>query len=232
MREHPGFFHKEASLLRLQSAIFDLDGTLLDSTGFWNTFSHEMLSVPMDQPALDLRPEFRRRTIREAAVSCKVRFGFSQSVEELTEIFENRVMTFYLHEVQPKPHVQEFLSILKMEGVWMYVATEAERTMAMKALQHTGLWDFFRGMLTCREIGHDKSTPEIYEGCMRRLRSNKRDTVVFEDSLRGIRTAKAAGFRVAAVYDPASEPDRAEILSLADYYIRSYDEMFQANPLD
>ena len=218
--------------MRLQSAIFDLDGTLLDSTGFWTPFSHEMLGIPMDQPAPDLRPEFRQRTPREAAVRCKERFGFSQSVEELTELFEHRVMTFYLHEVQPKPHVKEFLSILKMEGVWMYVATEAERTMAIKALQQTGLWDSFRGILTCREIGHDKSTPEIYEGCMRRLRSNKRDTVVFEDSLRGIRTAKEAGFRVAAVYDPASEPDQAEIQSLADYYIHSYDEMFQANAID
>lgn len=218
--------------MRLQSAIFDLDGTLLDSTGFWNVFSHEMLGIPMDQPAPDLRPEFRSRSLREAAVRCKELYGFSQSVEELTVLFEERVLTFYLHEVQPKPHVKEFLSILKMEGVWMYVATEAERTMATKALQHTGLWDYFRGILTCQEIGHDKSSPEIYEGCMRRLRSNKRDTVVFEDSLRGIRTAKEAGFRVAAVYDPASESDRAEIQSLADYDIRSYDEMFQANAID
>ena len=218
--------------MRLQSAIFDLDGTLLDTTGFWNEFSHEMLNIPMDQPAPDIRSEFRRRTPREAAVACKKVFGFSQSVEELTELFDNRVMGFYLHKAKPKPHVREFLSILKMEGVWMYVATEAERTMATEALRNAGLLDFFRGILTCGEIGHDKSTPEIYEGCLRRLRSNKRDTVVFEDSLRGIRTAKSAGFRVAAIYDRASEPDKAEIQSLADYYINSYQEMFEVNAID
>lgn len=218
--------------MRLQSAIFDLDGTLLDSTGFWKAFSHEMLHIPMDQPAPDIRGEFRRRTIREAAIRCKEVYGFPQSVEELTALFENRVMDFYANEVQAKPHLREFLSILKMEGVWMYVATEAERSMAEKALEHVGLRDFFRGILTCREIGHDKSTPEIYESCMRRLRSNKRDTVVFEDSIRGLRTAKEAGFRVTAVYDPASEEDQEEIRSFADYYIRSYDEMFQANAIE
>lgn len=218
--------------MRLQSAIFDLDGTLLDSTGFWDVFSHEMLNIPMGQPCPDLRPEFRERTPREAAVRCKEVFGFSQSVEELTELFTNRVLNFYLNDVQAKPHVREFLSILKMEGVWMYVATEAEREMAVKALKHAGLMDFFRGVLTCRDIGHDKSSPEIYEGCMRRLRSNKRDTVVFEDSLRGIRTAKGAGFRVAAVYDPASQKDQEEIKALSDYYITDYGDMYKTQTIE
>lgn len=218
--------------MRLQSAIFDLDGTLLDSTGFWNTFSHEMLNIPPGEPCPDIRAEFRRRTPREAAVRCKEVFGFTQSVEELTELFNRRVMNFYRSEVQAKPHVKEFLSILKMEGVWMYVATEAEREMAVEALRHVGLLDYFRGVLTCRDIGHDKSSPEIYESCMRRLRSNKRDTVVFEDSLRGLRTAKEAGFRVAAVYDPASEQDAGEIQALADYYIRSYEEMYQSQSVE
>ena len=217
--------------MRLQSAIFDLDGTLLDSTGFWNIFSHEMLQI-LDQPCPDMRPDFRRRTPREAAVRCKEVYGFSQSVDELTELFTNRVMEFYLHEVQAKPNVKKFLSILKMEGVWMYVATEAVREMATLALKHVGLLDFFRGVLTCKDIGHDKSSPEIYESCMRRLRSNKRDTVVFEDSLRGIRTAKGAGFRVAAVYDPASAKDAEEIRSLADYYITDYGEMYETNEID
>ena len=218
--------------MRLQSAIFDLDGTLLDSTGFWDVFSHEMLNVPMGEPCPDMRPEFRRRTPREAAARCKEVFGFPQSVDELTELFTNRVLDFYLHEVKAKPHVKEFLSILKMEGVWMYVATEAERDMAVKALTHVGLMDYFRGVLTCRDIGHDKSSPEIYEGCMRRLRSNKRDTVVFEDSLRGIRTAKGAGFRVAAVYDPASQKDQEEIKVLSDYYITDYGDMYKTQTIE
>ena len=218
--------------MRLQSAIFDLDGTLLDSTGFWDVFSHEMLHIPQGQPCPDLRPHFRRRTPREAAEACKAAFGFPQSVEELEQLFTDRVLDFYLNEVKAKPHVKEFLSLLKMEGVWMYVATEAERDMATKALRQTGLLDYFRGVLTCRDIGHDKSSPEIYESCMRRLRSNKRDTVVFEDSLRGIRTAKGAGFRVAAVYDPASEKDAEEIKSLADYYITDYGEMYQTQTME
>ena len=67
---------------------------------------------------------------------------------------------------------------------------------------------------------------------MTRLQSNKRDTVIFEDALHAIRTAKAAGFRVAAVYDASAEDDQEEIRSLADYYIRSFEEMFDTTSLD
>jgi len=63
---------------------------------------------------------------------------------------------------------------------------------------------------------------------MRRLQSNKRDTVVFEDALHAIRTAKAAGFRVAGVYEATAEQDQLEIQRLCDYYIRSYEELVQS----
>ena len=63
---------------------------------------------------------------------------------------------------------------------------------------------------------------------LRRLQSNKRDTVVFEDALYAIRTAKAAGFRVAGVYDITQEADQLEIQRLSDYYIRSYEELVQS----
>ena len=84
---------------------------------------------------------------------------------------------------------------------------------------------FFRGIITTREAGQEKREgPEIYERALRRLRSNKKDTVVFEDALYALRTAKEAGFRTAAVYDP-SEPGQEEMRRLAEYYIRSFEEL-------
>ena len=109
----------------------------------------------------------------------------------------------------------------------MYVATATDRPLVEAALRHAGIDGYFRGIITSREAGQTKREgPEIYERAMRRLRSNKKDTVVFEDALHAVQTAKAAGFRVAAVYDP-SEPDQEELRRLADYYITSYEEMFE-----
>ena len=47
---------------------------------------------------------------------------------------------------------------------------------------------------------------------------------LFEDALYALRTAKEAGFRTAAVYDP-SEPGQEEMRRLAEYYIRSFEEL-------
>lgn len=110
----------------------------------------------------------------------------------------------------------------------MYVATATDRPLAEAALKTAGIDGFFRGIVTTREAGREKREgPEVYERALRRLRSNKKDTVVFEDALHALRTAKEAGFRTAAVYD-ASEPDQEEMRRLAEYYIGSYEEMTRA----
>ena len=218
--------------MRLQSAIFDMDGTLLDSMHIWDDLGARMLRARGIEPEADLHEKLKVLTPLEGARYCEETYGLPESVEEINGIFHSMVADFYAHEVQPKPGVQKFLSLLKMEGVWMYVATNTDRPLVELALKHAGLDGFFRGILTCAEAGAGKKeSPEIYERCLRRLRSTKKDTVVFEDALHAIRTAKAAGFRVAGVYDPAFEADQTEIQQLSDYYIRSFEEFFETTEL-
>ena len=214
--------------MRLQSAIFDMDGTLLDSMHIWNDVGPKTLRSIGIEPAPDLGPRLMLMTFRDGAALCKEEYHLSESVDEIMDLTKERVRSFYENEVQPKPGVEKFLSLLKMEGVWMYIATNTDRDLVEAALKHTGLEGYFRGILTCGEVGvGKKDSPEVYERAMRRLRSNKKDTVIFEDALHAIRTAKAAGFRVCGVYDPSAEDDQEDIKSLSDYYIRSFEEMFE-----
>ena len=71
--------------------------------------------------------------------------------------------------------------------------------------------------------GRDKSDPAVYEMALRRLHCRKEDAVVFEDALFALRTAKAGGFRTAAVYDE-SEAEQEAMRAEADYYIRSFED--------
>lgn len=218
--------------MRLQSAIFDMDGTLLDSMHIWNDVGPKTLRSMGIEPAPDLGERLMLMTFRDGAALCKEEYHLCETVEEIMDLTKAQVRTFYENEVQPKPGVQKFLSLLKMEGVWMYVATNTDRDLVEAALKHSGLNGYFRGILTCGEVGvGKKDSPEIYERCLRRLRSTKKDTVIFEDALHAIQTAKAAGFRVCGVYDPSAEADQAEIKSLSDYYIRSFEEMFDTEVL-
>lgn len=218
--------------MRLQSAIFDMDGTLLDSMSMWMDLGANMLRAQGIEPEPDLQSKLNVLGLRQGAEYCKTVYHMTQSVDEVVELIEERVDHFYRSEVQAKPGVQKFLSLLKMEGVWMYVATATDRHLAEAALRHAGIDGYFRGLITCTEAGRGKDDPEIYERAMRRLQSNKRDTVIFEDALHAIQTAKGAGFRVCGVYDASAEADQLEIQRLSDYYVRSFEEMFEAQTLE
>lgn len=213
--------------MRLQSAIFDMDGTLLDSMGMWRTLGSVLAKNHGAEAPADLDRQVASLGLWEGTAYCKEVCGLPGTVDELVSEVWGQIEDFYQNHVEPKPGVVKFLSLLKMEGVWMYVATATDRPLVEAALRHAGIDGYFRGIITSREAGQTKREgPEIYERAMRRLRSNKKDTVVFEDALHAVQTAKAAGFRVAAVYDP-SEPDQEKLRRLADYYITSYEEMFE-----
>jgi len=218
--------------MRLQSAIFDMDGTLLDSMPAWQGVGPHIIEHFHMEPTDVLLNRPKGFTTDQAADYYRVHGDPSLTTEEIAAEIVSYMKNAYLNTVKPKPGVEKFLSILKMEGVWMYIATATERPLVELALRKAGLDGFFRGILTCEEVGANKrEDPEIFERALRRLRSTKKDTIVFEDSLHAVRTAKAAGFRVAAVYDAASASNEPEIRALADYYIRTYEEMFEAESL-
>ena len=211
--------------MRLQSAIFDMDGTLLDSMGMWRTLGSVLAQNHGAVPPPDLNRRVASLGLWEGTAYCKEVCGLSGTVEELVQEIWGQIEAFYRHDVRPKPGLVRFLDILKMQGVWMYVATATDRPLAEAALKTAGIEGYFRGMITSQEAGQSKREgPEIYERALRRLRSTKKDTVVFEDALHALRTAHEAGFRTAAVYDP-SEPDQDEMRRLSDYYITSFEEM-------
>ena len=215
--------------MRLQSAIFDMDGTLLDSMPIWRDLGTSVLRGLGIEPEPETDEMLKTLSLRHGIAYCKEHYHLPQTEEELIGRVVDRVADFYQHEVQAKPGVDKFLSLLKMEGVWMYVATATDRHLAEAALRCAGIDGYFRGILTCQEVGQGKDSPEIFERCMRRLRSNKKDTVIFEDALHAIETAKAAGFRVCGVYDDSAREDQEAIRRIADYYITSFEEMFETN---
>lgn len=207
--------------MRLQGAIFDMDGTLVDSMHVWRTMCSRLLRELGADPEPDIDTQVCVMSSAQCAEYCKARYGLSQSVEEIIARTHGVMEAFYRTEAEAKPGVKELLSLLKIQGVGMYVATATDRPLAELALKRTGIFDCFQGVITCAEAGRSKDSPLIYEKALRRLQCRKEDAVVFEDALKAIRTAKAAGFRVAGVYDPA-EADQAAVKAESDYYISSF----------
>lgn len=210
--------------MNMTGAIFDLDGTLLDSMRIWDTIGEDYLLSRGIRPRENLREVFRSMSLQEAAEYYIEHYGLTESPKEIMEGVDAMIGDFYLREAKVKPGVAEFLEKLRAAGVKLCIATATDRRLTEEALRRKGILSFFSGMLTCGEIGRGKSEPDIFLAALRLLGTERERTVVFEDALHAVRTAKAAGFPVAAVEDPSSEADREAIRAEADWYFATMEE--------
>jgi HAD superfamily hydrolase (TIGR01509 family) len=213
--------------MRLLGAIFDMDGVLLDSNYIWRDLGSRYLRSQGKEPEANLERFLQPMTMEDTAAYFRTHYQVARTEAEIVRDMTDSIREEYLFHAPAKPGVDKMLSLLKMSGVTMYVATATDRPLAEAALKRTDLMRYFKGIMTCAEAGASKTQPLIYEKCLTRLRCDKQHCLVFEDSLHAIQTASHAGFRVAAVYDAASADVQEEIRALSEYQIISYEDWFE-----
>ena len=206
----------------IKGAIFDFDGTLVDSMFIWDTFGEDYLRILGKDPRENLTETFKTFTLEQAAEYYREHYGVTLSVEEIVDGVNKMVAEIYRTRVILKDGVRDFLEGLKTQGVKMCVATVTDRPIVEDVLVSLGIRDFFVEILTCAEVGYNKETPHIYRAALEVLGTKKDETVVFEDALHALMTAKNDGFPVAAVYDK-HELRQTEMKENGDYYITNYE---------
>jgi len=202
----------------IKGAIFDLDGTLLDSMFIWDTIGEEYLRSLGKEPHEDLKETFMTLTLEEAAVYYREHYGVTLSVKEIVDGVNSMVEQTYRTKVTLKPGIPEYLAWLKENGVRMCVATVTDRYLVEETLERLGVRHYFLEIFTCAEVGFGKDKPIIYQKALEHLGTVKDETYVFEDMLFALNTAKTDGFPTVGVYD-RHEVHQDELKELADYYI-------------
>ena len=205
----------------IKGAIFDLDGTLLDSMFIWDTIGEEYLRSLGKEPHEDLKETFMTLTLEEAAEYYREHYGVTLSVKEIVDGVNAMVEQTYRTKVTLKPGIAEYLAWFKENGVRMCVATVTDRYLVEETLERLGVRHYFSEIFTCAEVGFGKDKPVIYQKALEHLETEKRDTYVFEDMLFALNTAKTDGFPTVGVYD-RHEVHRDELKELSDYYILDF----------
>ena len=205
----------------LKGAIFDFDGTLVDSMFIWETFGEDYLRSLGKVPKENLREVFATFTLEQAAEYYRKYYGVTLSVEEIVSGINEMVLQSYRTKVGLKPGVVELFEMLKNQGVKMCVATVTDRYVVEEVLVKLGVRKYVSEIFTCADVGFNKESPEIYRKALDYLKTEKTETVVFEDAFYALMTAKNDGFIVAGVYDK-HEKNQVQMKANADYYISDY----------
>lgn len=206
----------------IKGAIFDLDGTLIDSMFIWDTFGEDYLKSLGKDPKENLTEVFKTFTLEQAAEYYRKHYDVKLSAKEIVNDINNMVAQIYRTKVTLKPGVEIFLKRLQNMGVKMCVATVTDRPIAEDVLKRLNIYQYFSEIFTCAEVGAGKDNPEIYRQALKHLGTSKAETIVFEDVLHAIKTAKSDGFKVASVYD-SHEPQQTGMKEISDYYINNYE---------
>lgn len=203
-------------------AIFDMDGTLLDSMPMWDTVGSRLLTAHgMDVPD-ELRDAIKELSTEQSAVYFQ-QMGLSLSKEQIIKEMYDIAEESYRNHIPLKPHTDVFLQKLKQGGAHLCVATATDsHNIVRAALERLHILQWFDFIVTCADVGCGKNNPAIFLECARRFQSSPEEIVVFEDALYSIKTAKAAGFNVVGVYDASADADTPQIKAVVDRYIESF----------
>lgn len=206
-----------------QFAIFDMDGTLIDSMVFWRELTAEYLSSKgvRNIPA-DILERIKPMTLSESAALFKQEFGLTGDPKaEMTAMMDRH----YRNDIPLKPGVREYLSVLHERGVRMCVASATAEPLMEACLSRLGVREYFDFLLSCESVGAGKRSPEVYHESARRLGAAPGEIVVYEDALYALRTAKDAGYYAVAVYDDSSAEKWRTIAEIADETIINWEDL-------
>lgn len=208
----------------IEGAVFDLDGTLLDTMGMWSEVINIYLRSLGKEPKPDLMDTIWNMGLTQAGTFCKEDYDLSLTVPEIVQGILDQVSDFYRYEARPMPYVKEFLDALAAKGVRMTVATASDHQLIGEALERLGMRHHFSQILDCAEAGHGKDEPIIYRMALEHLGTSKEKTLVFEDATYAVDTLKKDGFLAVGIYSPY-EKDKDKVRQLADTFIESYDQL-------
>ncbi|MCI6537830.1 HAD family phosphatase [uncultured Eubacterium sp.] len=211
----------------IRGAIFDLDGVLLDSMAVWNDLGVRYLKKRDIEPEDGLSQILFSMSMEQGADYLKAQYYLPDTPQEILAGIEQMIRDFYFYEVQPKEGAEELLEFLQEQKVKMIAATSSPREHVTKALQRTGLYDYLQQIYTTGEVGVSKHEPRIYQLAAESLGAKPEETLVFEDSLYALKTAKKAGFRAIGVYDADGETDQEGVRQTGEVYITSLSEFRQ-----
>ena len=208
-----------------KGAIFDLDGTLIDSMKVWEKIDRDFLKKRNIDIPLDYIERITSMSFDDVAKYTIERFSLNEKKEDLIKEWNEMAIYEYGNNIELKPNAKKYLYKLKSKNIKIGLATTSPRELYEPVLKNNGIYDLFDTCVSIEDVKRDKNYPDIYILTAKKLGVSLEECIGFEDILVGARTMKKAGIKVIGVYDESSSHEAYKIKKICDKFIYDYREL-------
>ena len=206
----------------IKAVIFDMDGVMIDSEPLWEKTERIVLS----RRGIDYSPQYRDQIVglsqNDSGRLLIKTFDLDDTVNDIIDERVEILTSIYEEELELIPHLLPLLDDLREENYLLAVASSSPLKVVNFVLDMFSLQDYFLEVVSgdCAENG--KPHPDIYLHAAERLGVRPEECAAIEDSINGVRSAKAAGMYCIAIPDKRLSQDKFEE---ADMILSSLDNL-------
>ena len=209
----------------IKLAIFDLDGTLIDSTSIWADidrlfFARRHMEIP---PTYGM--EIAHVGLSKAAEITRTKYLPDEDEEEIIQEWIDLSFEEYRDRVPLKDNARELLELFHENNIPIALATANSKEIYEVCLTRLGILDYFSYVVDVNSCKEGKNSPEIYDKAVNKFKVKREETIIFEDMLVPIMTAYKAGFNIVAVYDKESTKDEKKCIDNSHLLIHNFQEI-------
>ena len=205
-----------------EAVIFDLDGTLINNNSYhieaWKVFYNKIgKQFSKEEYTKNINGRINRdifNYIFNTALSAEL-------IEEYSNEKEALYRKLYKPHIKPINGLIDFLEELEKEKIPKAIATSGLTPNINFMFEHVPIKKYYADVIDASQISKGKPHPEIFLKAAAAVKANPENCVAFEDSVAGIRSAKAAGMKVIALTTTHTAQDVKE----ADLIIKDYTEI-------
>lgn len=210
--------------MKIRGVIFDLDGTILDSTWVWVQVDREFLGKYGIEVPEDYSAAIKAMGFEQVADYTIERFHLPLSTEEVMREWNEMAIRAYSEKVRLRPGTRELLLWLKSQGIPAGVATSNTALLFEPCLRHNGVYDLFHSFTEAKEVERGKEFPDIYIREAEKLGCEPASCAVFEDIIPAIHGAKSGGFYTIGVREKVWGYEEEEFNRICDDTINEITE--------
>jgi HAD superfamily hydrolase (TIGR01509 family) len=190
----------------IESVVFDLDGTLVDSEPVWEQVRRGLVAERGGHWATDAQRRLLGMSTPEWARYLSEDLGVGLPPDQVATLVVDRMAARYREHVPFLAGAVD--AVRRFAARWpLGLASSSPPRLIETVLQSAGLRSSFKVVMSTEQVPHGKPAPDIYLAVTAQLGCPPPDCAAVEDSSNGLRSAAVAGLWVIAIPQPEYPPD-------------------------